>query len=159
MIKEKHREAVKQGDLGQPEYPVLSRDKWDQRSQANMAAWTTEFKQRFKPGEVDFRKSQAELFNAQALIYITLPKDLSPWSVHDIGAFTPKLVLSATAQGLTSITAYELVKFPTLVKEIMEIPDSETLAVGVALGYASTDPLNSFSPNKLTLEQVATFKD
>ena len=159
MIKEKHREAVKQGDLGQPEYPVLSRDKWDQRSQANMAAWTTEFKQRFKPGEVDFRKSQAELFNAQALIYITLPKDLSPWSVHDIGAFTQTLVLSATAQGLASITAYELVKFPTLVKEIMEIPDSETLAVGVALGYASTDPLNSFSPNKLTLEQVATFKD
>ena len=51
LIKEKHREAVKQGDLGQPEYPVLSRDKWDQRSQANMAAWTTEFKQRFKPGD------------------------------------------------------------------------------------------------------------
>ena len=42
---------------------------------------------------------------------------------------------------------------------IMEISSSETLAVGVALGYASTAPLNSFSPNKLTLEQVATFKD
>lgn len=159
LIKEKHREAVDQGDFGRPEYPVLSRDKWDDRSQANMATWTTEFKQRFKPGEVDFRKSQADLFNAQALIYITLPKDLSLWSVHDIGAFTQTLVLSATAQGLASITAYELVKFPTLVKEIMEIPSSETLAVGVALGYASTDPLNSFSPNKLTLEQVATFKD
>lgn len=36
LIKEKHREAVNQGDLGQPEYPVLSRDKWDKRSQANM---------------------------------------------------------------------------------------------------------------------------
>ena len=143
LIKEKHREAVNQGDLGQ----------------ANMAAWTTEFKQRFQPGEVDFRKSQADLFNAQALIYITLPKNLSLWSVHDIGAFTQTLVLSATAQGLASITAYELVKFPTLVKEIMEISSSETLAVGVALGYASTAPLNSFSPNKLTLEQVATFKD
>lgn len=61
LIKEKHREAVNQGDLGQPEYPVLSRDKWDKRSQANMAAWTTEFKQRFQPGEVDFRKSQAAI--------------------------------------------------------------------------------------------------
>ena len=49
-------------------------------------------------------------------------------SVHDIGAFTQTLVLSATAQGLASITAYELVKFPTLVKEIMEISSSETLA-------------------------------
>lgn len=73
LIREKHRELVEKGVSGQPEYPVLSRDKWDQRSQTNMAAWTTEFKQRFKPGEVDFYQSQVELFNAQAIIYITLP--------------------------------------------------------------------------------------
>ena len=159
LIREKHRELVEKGVSGQPEYPVLSRDKWDQRSQTNMAAWTTEFKQRFKPGEVDFYQSQVELFNAQAIIYITLPKGSSLWSIHDIGAFTQTLVLSATYQGIDSITAYELVKFPASVKAIMEIPTNETLAIGVALGYSSTDPLNSFSPNKLTLEQVVTYKD
>ena len=67
----------------------LSRDKWDKRSQANMAAWTTEFKQRFQPGEVDFRKSQADLFNAQALIYITLPKTY-PFGQSMISVLLPK---------------------------------------------------------------------
>ena len=43
-----------------------------------MAAWTTEFKQRFQPGEVDFRKSQADLFNAQALISYHATKKLIP---------------------------------------------------------------------------------
>ena len=43
--------------------------------------------------------SQGRLFNAQAVLYITIPKSSSLWSVHDLGAFSVMLALAAFDKG------------------------------------------------------------
>jgi nitroreductase len=52
-----------------------------------------------------------------------------------LGAFSQTLILSAYRRGIGSLLAYEIVKYPELVRQFIEIPDDQTIAMGVALGY------------------------
>ena len=79
---------------------------------------------------------QTRLYDAPAICYLTIPKDSNQWSDYDLGAFGQTLMLAARGMGIDSMPAYEIVKFPESVKQIMNIPDSEWLAMGIALGYA-----------------------
>ncbi|MDP4105794.1 MAG: nitroreductase family protein [Bacillota bacterium] len=55
--------------------------------------------------------------------------------MRDLGAFSQTLMLSAYGRGIGSMPAYEIVKYPELVRQFIEIPDDQTITMGVALGY------------------------
>lgn len=44
-------------------------------------------------------------------------------------------MLGAAAQKIDSIPAWKSVKYPSVVKNIMQIPDDKQLIMGIALGY------------------------
>ncbi len=68
------------------------------------------------------------LYYAPAIAYLTIPKQSNLWSVYDLGAFAQTLALAAKAKGIDSMPAYEFVKYPASVREIMGIPEDQTLA-------------------------------
>lgn len=149
-----HLEKVESGVEAHSEIAPLSRSQWPQANQDIMARWSVEFKEKFEPGQVHFNRSQREMFNAPAFAFLTIPQGLSQWSIYDAGAFGQTLMLAAKNRGIDSIVAYALVTYPDEVREIADIPDGELLVVGIALGYASDDPLNTFVPTRRDVEEV-----
>ena len=94
-----------------------------------------------------------ELFNAPAMVYITLKKGYTNWSVYDVGALGNSIMLSAKSYGIDSIPAYQVVKFPDVIRKFLNIPEEEDIIIGIALGYEEDDIVNKFRSARLPLEE------
>ncbi len=88
------------------------------------------------------------------------PWILSAWSIYDLGAFGQTLMLVATARKIDSIPAWKSVKYPSVVKNIMQIPDDKQLIIGIALGYRNqATKINVFYTERSEVDKFLTFKD
>lgn len=139
---------------GNPDMPTQHRVDFSKQSQDNMASFNTDLIACTNdPDLTDFIRGQGELFKASAVVFLTLPKNASLWSVYDLGAFGQTMLLAAKALGVDSIPAYAYVMYPDVVREIMPIPDDEMVAMGIGLGYPTAHALNSFASKRLPLEK------
>ena len=87
------------------------RTNFSERGQKNMADFMDAIGKFDDDEELEnFNHVQHILFNSPAVVYLTLPKDYTKWSVYDLGGFGMALMLAATDLGVDSIPAYELVK-------------------------------------------------
>ncbi len=154
-IKERFAQKAAAGEKGNSDFPVMSRTQWSPAAQANMAALSGRIEALGETAQ-DFAASQTRLFNAQAALYVTIPKDSPLWSIHDLGAFSMLLALAAVDKGLGAINAYALVHRPDIVREVMGIGEDETLAVGIALGYPADSELAAFAPDRVDVDQILT---
>ena len=100
-----------------------------------------------------------KLFNAPALVYLTLTKGHTGWPIYDLGGFGLALMLAAKDLGIDSIPAYEIVKFPAELRPLLDVPDDQEIIMGIALGYAAQDNLNEFHSTWLPLKDILTIKD
>ena len=50
---------------------------------------------------------QIALFDAPAIVYLTVPKTASAWAIYDAGALTQSLMLAAKERGIDSMVAYD----------------------------------------------------
>lgn len=108
--------------------------------------------------EADKRASQAVLFHAPAVAFITIPKVHSEWMVLDAGALEAFLLLAAASRGVGSIPAFNLVRYPDIVKRVLGIPDNLILAIGIGLGYPADSPLNRLRTGRAPLSEILTLK-
>ncbi|GAB5055786.1 nitroreductase [Companilactobacillus alimentarius] len=161
-------ETIRQGYLdksstshGKPELPVLSRKDWSKQGQNNMASWSKGVSESLGSDWQEIMGSAAtKLYNAQTILYLTLPKDYSLWSLYDLGAFGQTLVLSATDKHIASMTAYQLIKFPDVLRSALPISDDEVIISGIALGYRDDKALvNKISSNRQSLDQILTINN
>ena len=63
-------------------------------------------------------------------------------------------MLSAKSYGIDSIPAYQVVKFPDVLRKFLNIPEEEDIIIGIALGYEEDDIVNKFRSARLPLEEV-----
>ncbi len=136
--------------------PVTAREKWSQEAQANMAQWsagiTTALGQN---GSHLMQQAAAKLYNAPAVVYLTLPSGYSSWSLYDLGAFGQTLILAAQNRHIDSMTAYQFVKYPNMLRQNLAIPENEQIISGIALGYADKDAaVNRITAQREALDQV-----
>ena len=101
-----------------------------------------------------FNHVQHILFNAPAVVYLTLPKDHTNWSIYDLGGFGMSLMLAATNFGLDSIPAYELVKYPYILRDNLPIPEDEDIIMGIALGHESSEHINTYESPRLSIDEI-----
>lgn len=76
-----------------------------------------------------------------------------------MGAFSQTLMLSAYGRGIDSMPAYEIVKYPELVRQFIEIPDDQTIVMGVALGYPDEKKFNGFVSDREEIEKMLEIKN
>ena len=108
--------------------------------------------------EADKRASQAVLFHAPAVAFITIPKVHSEWMVLDAGALEAFLLLAAASRGVGSIPSFNLVRYPDIVKRVLGIPDNLILAIGIGLGYPADSPLNRLRTGRVPVSEILTLK-
>ena len=158
-IKKRHAADVAAGRKGASDLPVMSRTEWSLATQANMAAPAERIGSDLGDAASEFPAAQARMFNAQAVLYITIPTGSPLWSFHDLGAFTAMIALAAVDKGLGAINAYALVMYPDEVREAMGIGADEIVAVGIALGHPADSALAAFAPDRVDVDEILTIKD
>lgn len=66
-------------------------------------------------------------------------------------------MLVATARKIDSIPAWKSVKYPSVVKNIMQIPDDKQLIMGIALGYRNqATKINVFYTERSEVDKFLT---
>jgi len=150
----KNNEKIK----GYSDIPPVHRTEFSERCQKNMDEEFKLIKETTKDPEMTkFWQLNVECFNSPAIVYLTLHKGHSKWSVYDLGGFGMALMLAAKDHGVDSVVAYELAKYPDILRKYAKIPDNEDIAIGIALGYEADDIVNKFRAKKSTLEEVCHF--
>ena len=97
---------------------------------------------------------QWELFKAPAVAYFAIPKRATRYSVLDLGTFVQTFILSATDKGIDSVHAYQLIKYPDILRKYMNIPEDFDIVTGVALGYENDHPVNKIKSERESIEEV-----
>jgi nitroreductase len=87
------------------------------------------------------------LFNAPCLLLFCVDKSLvREYAMLDIGAIVQTVCLLAHARELGSCILAASVNYPALIREIIPIPETKAIIIGVAVGYPDREaPVNQFS--------------
>lgn len=156
-IRHSYAQLSAEGQKGNSDVPVMSRRLWSKQAQSNMAKWSQEIPEEAAKA---MGPNSAQLYYAPAVIYLTLPQGYSAWSLYDLGAFGENIVLGATDHGLASMTAYQLIKYPQVLRQELNIPDDERIIIGIALGHEDQkDVVNQITSTRMNLDDILKIKD
>ncbi len=85
-----------------------------------------------------------EFFGAPTVLWLFVHKKMLPFSALDAGLMLQTLMVSAQAHGVDSCPIGTLAYWRKPVDAEFDVPPNYRLITGLALGYESDDPLNSF---------------
>jgi nitroreductase len=106
-----------------------------------------------------FVNLNALLFGAPVVTYLCMDRTLTPWSIYDLGLLSQSLMLAATERGIGCIPAYNLVAYPAILREKLDIPFELLIIMGIALGYEDVgDPNNEFRSTRRGIDDVVNFR-
>ena len=95
------------------------------------------------------------LYGAPVLILVTMDRAHPTSKLVDIGCAVENLVLAAHEKGLGTCIIALILMFEQLIRKRLEIADSQTLVVGIALGYPDKAlPVNNLRAPKEELTEM-----
>ncbi|MBM4273420.1 MAG: nitroreductase [Deltaproteobacteria bacterium] len=100
-------------------------------------------------------------FGAPAIIYVTFSRELTvPYTMLDLGLIIHGICLAAHAHGLGTCIEAQLALYPDLVRRHLNLPESQKIVVGLALGYPDPQaPANAFRTHREPLDKFVTWVD
>ena len=140
---------------GYADIPPRHRTDYSERSQKTMAEFFKSWESLPNPKESE--ESNYSLFNAPTMVYLTLNKGHTKYSVLDLGSIEMAIMLAGKDHGVDSIPAYMTIMYPDVLRKYLKISDKEDIVIGIALGYEEKCPLNEHRSVKLKLEDVCHF--
>ena len=159
LIRRDHAAASKQQLSAQPDVPVHSRDAeaWGKFAYDNMMNWIADARQSSYHDML--LTAGRQLWQAPAMVYITIADVQPVRSIFDAGLFTELLMISAAAYGVDSMIAYENSKYTQIIRAHMPIPEHESILIGVALGYRSDSIINTHRSKRVELDKILTIQE
>jgi len=145
-----------------PDFPTMHRDDWSSATQANMKQWRHEIVHHFPnfdEAHEQMTAASSNLNHAPAILYLTIPKNSSNWSIFDAGSFAQTIMLAAKDQGLDTIPTYNSVRYPKILREILNIPTAETIVVGIELGYSKYTLINTYRSPRVPVDDILKFNN
>ncbi|MDY6881253.1 MAG: nitroreductase [Desulfatiglans sp.] len=108
----------------------------------------------------DWNDKMMRVYDAPAAIIVVVDKMLEgTWPMLDVGSVTQTIALAAQEFGLGTCIMRAIVDYPEQIREILDLPDSKRLIVGLSLGYPDWDhPSNKITTEREDLEKIVTFK-
>ena len=113
---------------------------------------------------MDFRRIQNfKNYGAPAVIYLLIgrpffyqPQGINVWSLYDCGSVVQNIMLLTTSYGLGTVAQAQSVIYPDIIREVVAIPESKLIALGIAIGYPDWDnPVNQSRTQRESLNDVA----
>ena len=89
-------------------------------------------------------RRNCEFFGAPTVLWLFVHERLLPFSAHDAGLMLQSLILSARARGVGSCALGVLATWRHPIDAEFDVPKHYKLITGLALGYASDEPVNGF---------------
>jgi len=93
-------------------------------------------------------------FGAPVELFIYIHKSLHIYAASDAGLMMENLILSAHARGLGTCAQGAVNIWDDVVRREFEIPKEYRLLCGMAIGYPSDSPVNSFKANRIGVEEL-----
>lgn len=156
-LRDSHLERNNHGQKSWTE--VMPPKNWADFPKANMDAWRENMLAFYGEDAPAFAGVQKNLFNAPAMVYLTLPKDSSHYSAYDAGALGYGILLAAEKHGLGAVPAYELVRYPAEIRQEFDIPEDQVIFMGISLGYATDSKLNALRTVRRPLGDILQIRD
>lgn len=98
-------------------------------------------------------------FDAPVVIYICMDRNLTAYSMFDLGALSQSIMLAAQEYGLDTAPAIMLVQYPDLIRSTLAIPEEQAIVLGIALGYGDSSSIhNQHRTARRPIQEVATLK-
>lgn len=95
-------------------------------------------------------------FNAPNAIIFYIDKALNTWSILDLGLLVQNIALAAQHYSLGTCIQAAVTGYPEIVREILHIPESKLIVVGMAIGYPDWEhPATKFRSKRLPLGEFA----
>jgi nitroreductase len=111
-----------------------------------------------KRGDRDARDKQwaknYSFFGAPVEMFIYIHKSLHVYAASDAGLMMENLMLSAHGHGLGTCAQGAVNIWDDVVRKEFEIPKDYRLLCGMAIGYPSDSPVNSFKAHRIGAEEV-----
>ncbi|MDD3579383.1 MAG: nitroreductase [Desulfobacca sp.] len=100
-------------------------------------------------------------FAAPNIIYVTFSGDFSlPYAMLDMGAMIHGLCLAAYALDLGTCIEAQLALYPDLIRKYLEIPTTQKIVVGIALGYPDDKAkINEFRTSREPVDKLVRWVD
>lgn len=158
-IRKEHEEKTLVNEEPHEEFDSLLKVEWDTFPSKNMATMS-ETLDYFLRGETDdFDQAQLKLFNAPVIVFLTIPKQSPAWSIFDLGGFSQTLMLAANNRGLSTMPAHAFVKYPEVIRKYLNIPEDETIGIGIGLGYPNKKAtINDYKSRRVPLDEILKIK-
>lgn len=158
-IRKEHEEKTLANEEPHEEFESLLNVEWDTFPSKNMATMS-ETLDYFLRGEADdFDQAQLKLFNAPVIVFLTIPKQSPAWSIFDLGGFSQTLMLAANNRGLSTMPAHAFVKYPEVIRKYLDIPEDETIGIGIGLGYPNKKAtINNYKSKRVPLDEILKIK-
>lgn len=93
-------------------------------------------------------------FGAPVELFIYIHKSLHIYAASDAGLMMQSLMLSAHAHGLGTCAQGAVNIWDDVIRREFNIPKSYRLLCGLAIGYQSNDPVNSFRAHRLDVHEI-----
>lgn len=156
-LKKEQKERIDAGKDPEEDFASMLSLDWDTFPSQNMATMGASQTYFFRNKLNLFAEANKDMFNAPAIVFLTIPKVSPAWSVFDLGIFAQSLMLCAINHGLSVMPAHSLVSYPDLVRNYAGISDNEMVGMAVALGYPDrsaevNDP--KFFPDRVPFEKI-----
>ena len=158
-IRKEHEEKTLANEEPHEEFDSLLKVEWDTFPSKNMATMS-ETLDYFLRGETDdFNQAQLKLFNAPVIVFLTIPKQSPAWSIFDLGGFSQTLMLAANNRGLSTMPAHAFVKYPEVIRKYLNIPEDETIGIGIGLGDPNKKAtINDYKSKRVPLDEILKIK-
>ncbi|NLO22537.1 MAG: hypothetical protein GX119_11165 [Syntrophomonadaceae bacterium] len=98
-------------------------------------------------------------FDAPVVVYICMDRNLTAYSMFDLGALSQSIMLAAQEYGLETAPAIMLVQYPDLIRRALAIPEEQAIVLGIALGYGDSSSIhNQHRTARRPIQEVSTLK-
>lgn len=100
-----------------------------------------------------------QFFDAPVGMIVTIEAGMGEGCFMDLGMFLQSLFLAAEGEGFATCGIGALASYPHVIRDTLQLPDTERVVCGIALGYAdATAPENQFATERADLTEFADFR-
>ncbi|MEK7845383.1 MAG: nitroreductase [Nitrospinota bacterium] len=102
----------------------------------------------------ELRLLNFRFYDAPAVLFIFMDKNLGEWSIMDIGMFAQSLMLAALEYGLGTCPQAVLTDYPHTIKKHLNIPETKKILLGISIGYPDNEALiNTYRSMRVEMDE------